>query len=66
MPRSFGNIPTQPYSQESRVVATRVNSEFVRKLRQLAVDKDCTVADIAKQALFEYVGRNSVRPTCAS
>lgn len=52
-----GSIPDQPYQGE-RVISAKVEPEFQRRLRQLALAKDTNVSTILKTAVFEYMVRN--------
>ncbi len=49
-----GVIPTKPYA-EDRTISAKVSPEFVKRLKQVALDKDTSVSVIIKTAVFNYM-----------
>lgn len=51
-----GTMPKTPYTHENlRVLSTKAPPELVRRVREIAVAKDCTASVIVKTAIESYV-----------
>jgi hypothetical protein len=49
-------VPDKPYELE-RVVSTRIKPETHKALRQVAAQRDCSVAAVFKDALAQYLAQ---------
>lgn len=49
-----GVIPTKPYA-EDRTISAKVTPEFLKRVKQEALNRDTSVSVIVKTALFNYM-----------
>lgn len=50
-------VPDKPY-ESGRVISTRIPPETHRALRQVAAQRDCSVAAVFKDALRQYLAQS--------
>jgi predicted transcriptional regulator len=54
-----GTMPQEAYTEDKvRVLSTKAPPDLIRKVRELAVVRDCTASVIVKKAVEQYLREN--------